>query len=204
MASTGSITVLLPNLAQGDSSAIEAIWKRYHPHLLHLARGRLQGRSRTASDEHDILQSVFRDLWFGARAGRFDGLEDRDSLWKLLVTLTVRKAANKNRYDSRLKRGGAANTPSSGDWSTRATDAVCSTDPEPPVMAAMSELLERLLNQLDDDAMRNIALWRLEGCTIEEIATRKQCVARTIRRKLKLIRAQWAIELADEPGSQAS
>jgi hypothetical protein len=38
----------------------------------------------------------------------------------------------------------------------------------------------------------------MEGYTVEEIAVRQGCVARTVKRKLQLIRSIWERELGRE------
>jgi len=48
-----------------------------------------------------------------------------------------------------------------------------------------------LLEALDDRELRQVALWKMEGYTIEEIARRLGCVPRTVERKLKVIRSIW-------------
>jgi DNA-directed RNA polymerase specialized sigma24 family protein len=63
------------------------------------------------------------------------------------------------------------------------------------VVAQMSEEYARLLGQLGDDELRTVALWCLEGYTVEEIAARLGCVARGVKRRLRLIRSIWEREL---------
>ena len=51
--------------------------------------------------------------------------------------------------------------------------------------------LRRLLDVLDDDALRHIAQLKFEGYTNEEIAGTLGCVLRTVERKLERIREIW-------------
>jgi len=44
--------------------------------------------------------------------------------------------------------------------------------------------------------LRSIAVWKMEGYTVEEIAARLGCVPRTIERKLRTIRELWGEEVA--------
>ena len=55
------------------------------------------------------------------------------------------------------------------------------------------EAVEGLLGQLDDE-LRSIALWKLEGYTNEEIATRIGRVVPTVERRLRMIRSLWSAE----------
>jgi DNA-directed RNA polymerase specialized sigma24 family protein len=52
---------------------------------------------------------------------------------------------------------------------------------------------EELCAGLPDD-LRQVALWKLEGYSNEEIATRLGCVVRSVERKLAAIRATWDAE----------
>src|SRR5436190_18858599 len=103
-----SVTHWLHLLQGGDAAAAQQLGERYFQRLLCLARVRLQGHPRRAADEEDVALSVFRCLCEGAAGGRFPKLDDRDDLWRLLVTLTERKASNLARDERRLKRGGGA------------------------------------------------------------------------------------------------
>jgi len=48
-----------------------------------------------------------------------------------------------------------------------------------------------MLDQLQDETLRQIALWTLEGYRTEEIADKLGCVRRTSERKLERIREIW-------------
>ena len=50
---------------------------------------------------------------------------------------------------------------------------------------------ERLLNLLDDDELRRIAVCKLEGWSNYEIAQHLGCAVFTVERRLRLIRAIW-------------
>ena len=57
-------------------------------------------------DEEDVALSPFHSLCEGTAHGRFARLADRDDLWRLLATITARKAINQARHQHRRKRGG--------------------------------------------------------------------------------------------------
>jgi DNA-directed RNA polymerase specialized sigma24 family protein len=60
----------------------------------------------------------------------------------------------------------------------------------------MAEQCEHLLQLLagPDPQLREIALLRLEGHTVEEIAARLHCCGGTVKRKLRVIRSLWKKE----------
>ena len=78
----------LHRFTAGDEAAVKALWDRYHERLMQLARQRLGQRHRRSADEEDVTLSAFKSYCLGAAAGILD-LEDRQSVWKLLVTLTL-------------------------------------------------------------------------------------------------------------------
>jgi hypothetical protein len=52
------------------------------------------------------------------------------------------------------------------------------------------------LGLLGDRALESVAVWRMEGYSVEEIADRLGYAPRSIKRKLALIRAAWEKEVA--------
>src|SRR5206468_6738159 len=101
MAAGESVSQWLCLLRDGDSAAAQRLWELYFHRLVGLARVKLQGRPRRAADEEDVALSAFASFCRNAEAGRFPQLADRDDLWRLLVTLTERKAFNLVRDERR-------------------------------------------------------------------------------------------------------
>jgi DNA-directed RNA polymerase specialized sigma24 family protein len=188
MASEGSITGWLGRLQAGDSAAVQQVWERYFRRLVGLARQRLRGAARQAADEEDVALSAFESFCRHAEQGRFPGLHDRDGLWRLLVVLTSRKAAHLVRDEGRRKRGGGAD-------GTADLERVLSREPDPEFAAQVAEECRRLLRRLGDPLLESVALWRLEGYSVEEIATRLGCAPRSVKRKLRTIRESWEGEV---------
>lgn len=195
---TPAVTLLLQQLQAGRRDAAEALWRLYFPRLVRLARGHLQGLPRRAADEEDVALTAFDSFCRGAEQGRFPRLTDRDGLWRLLVTVTARHAAEWRQHETRQKRGGgdvrghsavtAADDP--GDGFDRLPDAAA----DPGFEAAAAEACRRLLDLLGDEQLRQIAVWRMEGYTNQEIADRLGCVVETVERRLRLIRSAWQRE----------
>jgi DNA-directed RNA polymerase specialized sigma24 family protein len=194
-----SVTFWLEHLEAGDPAAAQPLWERYFARLVRLARARLRGvRPRTA-DAEDVALSAFDSFCRGAAQGRFPQLKDRNNLWRLLMTLTARKAINLIHYERRHKRGGnRAGDPAARLGSANfddALDQVVGQEPTPAFAAQVAEECRRLLNQLGDDGLRNLALWKMEGYTNAEIAARLGCAEVTVERRLRLIRKSWETEV---------
>ncbi len=192
MASDGSVTRWIGALQAGDPAAAQELWERYFRRLVSLARKKLQGAPRRAADEEDVALSAFDSFCRGAERGRFDQLADRDGLWRLLAVITTRKAAHLLRDEGRQKRGGAA--AAAGDGDDVDLDQILSREPSPDFAAQVAEEWRRLLGLLGDAELEAVALRRIEGYTVEEIAAQVGYAPRSIKRKLKLIRGIWEKE----------
>ncbi len=197
MGRDGSVTRLIDDLRSSDPAvrnlAASLIWQRYFHSLLELARSNLDLRVRRRTDEEDVAQSMFRSFCLRQQRGEFD-LAGRDELWKLLVTITLRKARNAANAHRRKKRdvareqGPPAGDRLSGEWMLELMD---SSAPTPDEAMVLNEALQRRLQALADPQLRQISLWRLEGYTNREIAERFDCTERAIERKLGRIRSLW-------------
>jgi DNA-directed RNA polymerase specialized sigma24 family protein len=194
MPSPGSVTALIEHLQAGDHEAAQPLWERYYPRLVGLARERLRGTPRRVADEEDVVLSAFDSFCRGVEQGRFPQLKDRDGLWALLVLITVRKAADLVEYNRRERRGGgqvrgdSAWAGRNGDTGMGAFADLEARDLTPDVAAQLAEEFQRLLDRLDSDELRRIAVWKLEGYTNAEIAGRLGCAEVSVERRLRLIR----------------
>ena len=63
--------------------------------------------------------------------------------------------------------------------------------PSPDDAVQFADDVERRLGQLKDSTLQKVALRKLEGYGIEEIATEIGASTRTVERKLRLIRVIW-------------
>ncbi len=188
MPSKGSVTCLRAPAQAGDPAAVQQLWERYFLRLVGLARKKLNGAAPGRGDPEDVALSAFASFWRNAERGRFPLLADRDGLWRLLVTITARKAAHllrDERHEPQAKGGEAG----------PGLEQLLSREPTPELAAQMAERYRRLLDSLGHRDLESVAVWRMEGDTVEEIAARLGCVPRTVKRKLKLIRGIWEGEV---------
>jgi DNA-directed RNA polymerase specialized sigma24 family protein len=198
MPSSHSVTHWIGQLQAGDQVAAQHLWEGYFRRLVGLARGKLQSLPRRAADEEDVALSAFATFCRGVECGRFPQLADRDDLWRLLVTITARKALHLVRDERSQKRGGGAvrDQAALGDRDGSAAEAAAidellGSEPTPAFAAQVAEECQRLLESLGDADLRTIAVWKMEGYTNEEIAAKLRRAPRTVERKLDLIRQRW-------------
>ena len=182
---------LLNRASDGDEQAAVEIWNAYYQRLVSYARRKLRGVPRREADEEDVALSAMNSFFDGARDGRL-APKDADELWKLLATITVRKATAQLRKRHADKRGGGRVR---GDSAFDAAQIARPGSP-PDTLDGLSPWLglacEELLSSLDDGALREIALLRLATHTNEEIAEKLGCSVATVKRRVADIRHCWS------------
>lgn len=203
MSDDPSISQWIEGLRAGEAVAAQRLWERYAERLVGLARRRMGEGPKGLGDEEDVAQSVFHALCRGAAAGRFASVKDRDDLWWLLLAITKQKVIDHHRRETAQKRGGGRVTPESGLAAEHegrpgfALDRLVSDEPTAEMLLMLEEQNQRLLGLLRDDNLRSIAMSRVEGYSVEEIAGDLQVSMRSIERKLNLIRQTWTKDLID-------
>jgi RNA polymerase sigma factor (sigma-70 family) len=179
MSSADPVTDWIAQVKDGHRTAVGQLLERYFGRLVHLARARLGGVPGLASYDEDVALSAFKSLCIGAELNKYPRLEDRHDLWRLLATMTVRKA-----IDLQRRRRPTPADPG-------AFEELLSREPDPDVAAEMAEAFDGLLARLGDEKLREVALWKVEGHSNAEIAARLGCAERSVERKLHRIRLLW-------------
>lgn len=177
-----SITDWIRDLKVGDDHATDMLWQRYFGRLVATSRRVLRGTSRAASDEEDVALSAFNSFFRCVAEDRFPRLDDRDDLWKILLTIAIRKALRVVRREKR--RALTA--------SEFLQEQVAGNEPSPALTALVNDEFRQLFSGLRTEDLRQIALLKLEGNTNKEIAQRLGRSESFVERKLRLIRQIWS------------
>jgi DNA-directed RNA polymerase specialized sigma24 family protein len=196
MSSDDPVTVWIDELRNADELAAQKLWNHFVSRLYELGRKKLRLETRRVYDEEDAAQSVFLSLCAGIQAGRFPDLADRGSLWRLLVVITARKAAHRQRYDRQERRDVRRNVSEyiflqSEQGSAFAGLGAFLREPTADFAAEFVETCEHLFEDLKDSALQQIVTLRMEGHTDSEIADKLKCSRRTVQRRLEVIRRRW-------------
>lgn len=182
-----SVTRLIRDLQSGHESAVAALLPVYFERLVLLARKRLQGLPGLNAHEEDIALRAFDSLCRRCQSPeRPLELANRDDLWRLLALRTISRAVDL------IRRHKPGEVPGEHD-----VEQLLHREPTPADAAEMADECQRLLNRLAEPELRQIALWKVEGYTHEEIAAKLECVPRTVERKVQRIRLLWKDELKD-------
>jgi len=192
------VTRLLDGVKAGDGDDIQHLWNRYFQRLVRLAAAKLPGHCRRAFDEEDVALSAFQSFCDRAGRGQFPQLGDRGDLWRVLATLTVRKAVMMIRHQTRQKRGGGRLVGESAFATQHGViepggglAEILGKEPTPDDAAQFADAFTHLINRIQDPVLKTIALRKLDGQSTEEIGAFLGTSTRTIDRKLRLIRALW-------------
>lgn len=190
----GSVTGWVRLAKQGDDEAAQQLWERYFQRIVQLARRRIEGSS-AAFDAEDVALSTFDQVFRAMREERLDALEDRCELWRILRLSALRRAADRVRTEGAAKRGGGRAAGATQQRARRVEidlDRLPSRIDEPQFTAIMSEECLRLLTSLRDDELEQVAKWKLEGLTNDQIAAGLGYSRRTVQRMVQNIRDIWS------------
>jgi DNA-directed RNA polymerase specialized sigma24 family protein len=189
---SGSVTRFFGRLRAGDPAAAAALWERFFPRLVALARKTLAGRPQRVADADDAAQSAFASFCLRVRAGEFE-VRDRGDLWNLLGVITANKARTQARREAAEKRGGGR-VVGEGALVGPGGSPLPLDEAGADLPAADFDLqCEDLLNRLEPE-LREFAVLRLLGYRNAEIARMHDCTERKVERKLNLIRLRWESE----------
>ncbi|MFN9717819.1 MAG: ECF-type sigma factor, partial [Planctomycetota bacterium] len=104
--SEDNISLLIKRIKDSRSEEATAdLWHVYYDQLVNVARRNLGSLPKRAADEDDVAQSAMFSFFRAAEAGRLTGVEHRDELWKLLLTIVIRKANRQKEKAAAQKRG---------------------------------------------------------------------------------------------------
>ncbi|MDP6446247.1 MAG: sigma-70 family RNA polymerase sigma factor [Pirellulaceae bacterium] len=182
-----SVSTWIDQLRSGDDNATGHIWARYYERVLRFAARRLKGTARGAEDEEDVVSQAFLSFFRRAQDQQFPDMVDRDDLWRVLLSITRRKAIDQVRRQQRQKRGGAELEQAE----SVSLDQLVA-DKLGPIQSLIDlELVEHYLQSLEDAGLEEIAKCKLDGHTNVEIAARIQRSVPTVERRLRLIRRKW-------------
>ena len=182
----GTITRIIRKLEGAErlrrDAAVRELWERFFADLTIYARKRLKAMNAPlgAADEEDAASRAFMKVCRGIERGQLK-LANRVDLTRVLRAATSREVFS---LLSRAKRPGG-----------RSDDIVLGqvVDPAlpPDLLLLAFDACQRLLNLLETDDLRQVAVWKLAGHTNEAIAAKLGRSPATVERSLSHIRETW-------------
>lgn len=201
-----SVSRWLADWKAGNAEAAALLWQWYGPELQELARRRLGHFAGGIADEEDIAVCVFHSFLQGARDGTFTQLDSHRDARQVFQKLIRERIIDHLRYSSRGKRNlnrvverQPADTEFLHDQRPRPLDNFVDLGSNHEDTVDWLDELEHLLKRLDEqkikqvkrDHLRQVALLKVSGFTIKQIAAATNYTPRSIERHLDLIRLVW-------------
>jgi RNA polymerase sigma-70 factor (ECF subfamily) len=171
---------LMARLKSGEKDAASKVFHRFAWQLIALARQELDTRLQQKMDPEDVLQSVFRSFFAHQAAGDFD-LGSWNSIWGILVVMTLRKCHRKNAYFFAERRDVRREVPFTHSADGRRLWEPYDREPTPAEAAALTETVHDLLNEFEGRSQQIVTLF-LQGYNAPEISSHVGCTERTVYR----------------------
>ena len=190
-------------VCEGDSASTTRLWEDYFERIGRSISGRLTSQGRRFEDQEDVANSVLRTFFRRASLGQFKELGDKDQLWKLLLTIAIRKANDYRKRSMAERRGGKANVLGQdlGDDSEHvaAIELVACPDGQlPDADIRAHELFESVMQRMPDDKTRDVVLLHLQGAEKHQIAEMQKCSTRTVERRMQNAITIWTRAIAEQ------
>jgi RNA polymerase sigma-70 factor (ECF subfamily) len=181
-----SLALVLEKLCSGDAEAAEQIFRAYEPILRSVVRRQLGPDLRAKFDSVDVVQSVWADLLQGFREAGWS-FPDAQHLQAFLIKATH------NRFIDRARQQRSAFQHEVPAVAAELDRTVASRQPRPSEIVQAEELWEQLLSRCLP-VHREMLLLKRQGLSVPEIAARTGWHEDSIRRILRNLASQLALE----------
>ncbi len=165
-----SITDWIAQLRQGDEEASRRLWDHFFQRLLEVATRRLKHARSADYDEEDIVLSALKSFCLGVRQGRFPQLMiakisgvycSSSRAAKSQIALPFSDALNAIRRVRSFTVQRIRAVVLGSTW-------FVSGEPNPAMAAECQEQFSILLDRLQHEDLKRVAIWKMEGYTNEE------------------------------------
>ncbi len=173
------IQELLRRFQSGADDAAAELFSFFNEHVMRVVRRRMSRSIRPRLDTEDLAQSVWTTLWKNRE--RFQGLNDSNAAMAFIVTIAKRKAAYAMRKHV-TSRKRSVHAEQSGDAMGDVTPERRVASPSQALQA--KEVMQKLVEG-ESDRCRDVVNHRLNGMTIEQVASEVGVDERTVRRILE-------------------
>jgi DNA-directed RNA polymerase specialized sigma24 family protein len=182
-----ALTDLIKRFQGGDNEAADQLFASYAKKLARIADHHLSARLAGREGGEDVVQSALRTFFRRHRESQFR-IDSSAELWRLLVTITIRKARAKVRYHTAGIRDVGAER---ADPDEMALLQATARAPGPDEATALVDQIETLLRGLSPEYGRILGML-LEGQRKADIA-RELSISRTsVHRVLNEFRRRLA------------
>lgn len=195
---------LIDEFKKGSREAADQLIQLYFDRVVKSADKKLAKRNLRVGGGDDVAVSVFDSLWKKASEQEFaeGDLASPDELWRLLSKMVAFKAEDHARRLKAQKRGGGNVRGDSiffnPDQPSPGFNGVAGNVLTPAEKLELQESYTLLMKVLDDEVLQKVAVMRIEGYSVAEIAEEFDRSERFVKRKLALIRSIWNSEIESQ------
>ena len=181
------LTELFQRHRGGEVEATERLFFYFAEKLSRLAQQYLSPKLAPRVDGNDVMQSALKSFLVRASAGQFR-IENSQDMWKLLVTITVRKARQQVRTHHADVRAVDREVPQALAGELAIVDQLTE---EPTVAEALTcaEILEQLVRDDPPEYARVLEL-RLADFSLREIAAKLGLTKNTVESILNVLKSR--------------
>ena len=175
---------LLSRFRNGEDDAATAIYLRYAKRLQLLARAQ-SGKDLTVRvDPEDIVQSVFRTFFRRAAKGHYT-IPEGEELWKLFLVIALNKVRELGEHHRAAKRDVGHTTALDS-----IEDYIVGQQPlNEQAFGVLRMTIDEVLAELPE-VQRRMAVMRIEGYGIDQIAETTRRAKRSVERVLQSFRSR--------------
>jgi RNA polymerase sigma factor (sigma-70 family) len=184
MASWSSFAELMDSVDRGEPEAVRR-FQQYFRRMAGLARKRLYQRARQQVGAEAIAQSTLLSV-IANHAQEVD-LDAEDSLWNVLLRLTVKHCRKWNRRLTAQKRTGVEVPLAPSDDQADEGLEPAADQPPPELLVELQDELDSLLATLNEQQREIVAL-RGQGLSVAQIAERVNLSQTMVYRILQKVR----------------
>lgn len=190
MAADSESRKLIARCRLGDAQAERELYDRYLCRLLALVRSRLSKKLHRRLDPEDVVQSAYQSFFAGLQREQFV-LDRSGDMWRVLSAIAMHKLMRRAKWHGAQKRAVAREESAIGDDNSLGLppEAIAS-EPSVHHVTAVVEELERVMAGLDETRRQMLEL-RLQGLTLEEVATKMGRSERTVRRLFDKLKVEF-------------
>jgi RNA polymerase sigma factor (sigma-70 family) len=174
-----SFAEFLMRLHNREDAAAQELFGRFTHQLIALALRHVDAGLRHKVDPEDVVQSVYKSFFLRYGNANLEAV-NWNSLWGLLTLITVRKCAERAAYHFADCRDAAREVGQPQGEEGSLWREPFGREPTPHEAAVLSETVEQLLAELDEEE-RPILQLSLQGFTTREISERLGRAERTVR-----------------------
>lgn len=178
---------LMRRLRLGSEDAATQIYLRYAHRLQSLAQANSSPNLARHVDAEEIVQSVFGSFFRGVRAGHYE-VPEGEELWRLFLVMGLNKIRAKGAYYGAAKRD---------IRQTVGGEAVELEADDSTALSFLNMTIQETLEALSEP-QRQMVMLRIEGFTVEEMASRTGRSKRTVERLLQAARERLAHLVQEE------